>query len=400
MQASSGFWRTFLSVLVTSALIVVIGLAVLLQVVPRAMGGTSLTVLSGSMEPTFSAGDVIAVRSVEPDDIRVGDIITFQPVSNDATLVTHRVVGVGFNSVDGAVLTTQGDANSTPDDPIVAAQVRGLYLFHVPYLGYLLAPLGPYAPVIAAGLGVLLIGYALFTLLRPRSRRAEHTHAASAVLAVIALVAASVAAPAASARADELDVDFVGPTMHVDWRGGVQTTSETSFFGDRVVTPGDRIARQVRVTNDGPTAGALTVRLQDVVLLGAGDLDDRITLSWAMGSEGQTGVFSDIRAGDSVIAQDLVLATGESRLLTLMLSYPFDATDGATAQRDVTVIEFDIEFVIVQTEDDPVSPLPPTGGVIAFGVLAAGLISLSAGIALLIVRRRRDGIPPWSDRAS
>ena len=67
-------------------------LAILLVGV-RVVGFSPYTVLSGSMEPTYSVGDLIYVKTVDPDSIKVGDPITF--VANEKLVVaTHRVVAV------------------------------------------------------------------------------------------------------------------------------------------------------------------------------------------------------------------------------------------------------------------------------------------------------------------
>ena len=87
---------------VTVAVVLLVGLAAGL-LVPRAMGGTTLAVLSGSMEPTIKAGDLIGVRSVDPESLTVGDIVTLQPESGNPTLVTHRIVGVGSTQRASAV---------------------------------------------------------------------------------------------------------------------------------------------------------------------------------------------------------------------------------------------------------------------------------------------------------
>lgn len=68
------------------------------------------TVLSNSMQPTFSAGDVVVTRAVPVGSVRVGDIIVFQPPPRDEPVV-HRVT-----SIRGGLITTRGDANPV-DDP-------------------------------------------------------------------------------------------------------------------------------------------------------------------------------------------------------------------------------------------------------------------------------------------
>lgn len=390
-RTAPGFWRTFASVFAVVLLLAVIVIGVVLNVVPRILGGTSLTVLSGSMAPTLSAGDVIAVRGVDPADLAVGDIVTFQPVSDDPTLVTHRIVGVGVDTQDGLVFTTRGDANGASDEPIVAAQVKGLYMYHVPGLGLLLQPLGGAGPLLAIVAGVGLIGFAVFSFVRPRARaraRSGRTTIAAAAVVLCVALASAVALPATAAHAaDDLDVQFTGPTLNVDWRGDIVPSIGPSFFGDRTVSPGDRIARQVRITNSGPSGAALTVRLTDVALTGSQDLENHLTLSWAMADESGTGAFAEIHEGDNVIADGLALDQGESMLFTLMLSYPADATGGAQASAGATAIDFDVQFVLAQTT--PVDPLPPTGGALPIAAFVIGIVLVSLGIALAIWRRRK-----------
>ena len=74
-------------------------------------------VLSGSMEPTFSEGALLAVsRVASPDEVSAGDIVVYDA---GESLVAHRVVGVS-----GDTAVTRGDANNVPDEPIGLSQVK------------------------------------------------------------------------------------------------------------------------------------------------------------------------------------------------------------------------------------------------------------------------------------
>ena len=107
-------------------------------VVPRAAGATPYAVLTGSMRPAMPPGTLVVVRPVDPDDIDVGSVITFQPRPDDPTVVTHRVVGIGFDATGQTAFRTQGDANDAPDGAMVRpVQVVGARWYSVPYLGYL-----------------------------------------------------------------------------------------------------------------------------------------------------------------------------------------------------------------------------------------------------------------------
>lgn len=99
------------------------------------LGYRGFIVLTGSMSPTFNAGSYIIVKETEPEDIQVGDILTYKVEA--AAVLTHRVVEIAQE--DGArVFLTQGDANNTPDvNPVTQERIVGVAVFWVNGLGYL-----------------------------------------------------------------------------------------------------------------------------------------------------------------------------------------------------------------------------------------------------------------------
>lgn len=101
------------------------------------VGLNTYVVLSGSMEPTYHTGSLLYVKSVDPQDLRVGDPITF--MLNEDTVATHRIIEILPDEEDSSVLRfrTQGDANDAPDGtPVHYKNVIGKPVFSVPYLGY------------------------------------------------------------------------------------------------------------------------------------------------------------------------------------------------------------------------------------------------------------------------
>lgn len=158
---TTSWWRSALSGVVTAALIGCLAIAVLIGVVPRVMGGAALTVLTGSMEPTYSPGDMVVAAPQER--YAIGDVVVFQPVSNDPTLVTHRVVAVRA-AAGGTEYVTRGDANTRDDDPIVAEQVMGKVKYHVPLVGHVSVALGQHRITIVLAAGAALLGYGVVTL--------------------------------------------------------------------------------------------------------------------------------------------------------------------------------------------------------------------------------------------
>ena len=117
----------------TALLILLMVAAVLTFLAPRFGWGVD-TVLSGSMEPELKVGGVVVTRPVEPEEIKVGDILTFySPLGEQLT--SHRVIEIK----EGSQLhfQTKGDANEAPDPFVVPAQnVVGKICFHIPYFGY------------------------------------------------------------------------------------------------------------------------------------------------------------------------------------------------------------------------------------------------------------------------
>ncbi|MFC4553854.1 signal peptidase I [Georgenia faecalis] len=171
----AGAWNRFVgigSALLSVVLVVAVLAALALAVVPRFLGGSALTVLSGSMEPLYSAGDMVVVVPVDADEIQVGDVVAFQPVSGDPTLITHRVVAESLGGEGGAMFVTRGDANGADDDPIEAEQIMGRALYHVRAAGHVVLWAGDHTRTIVAGAAVVLLVYAAVMLLRPSGRRA------------------------------------------------------------------------------------------------------------------------------------------------------------------------------------------------------------------------------------
>lgn len=110
---------------------------------PMPLGFGISVVLSGSMEPELSVGDLLIVK--ETKDVKKNDIIVFQ---DGRSLVVHRVI-----EKDGNQLVTKGDANNTPDKPIDKSVVKGKVICTIPYVGGLVNFLKT-----PAGTVLLLIG--------------------------------------------------------------------------------------------------------------------------------------------------------------------------------------------------------------------------------------------------
>ncbi len=118
--------------LIPNALMLFAVLIAAVLTVPRLLGYTPFTVLSGSMEPAYPVGSIVYVRDELPESIRASDVVMFE--LPNGMPVTHRVV-----SADSVLRTfvTKGDANPSEDPvPVPFEQVTGKAGVCLPLLGY------------------------------------------------------------------------------------------------------------------------------------------------------------------------------------------------------------------------------------------------------------------------
>lgn len=116
---------------------------------------TPLVVTSNSMQPTFSAGDLIIARPAVVTSLEVGDIVTAP--RPDGVLVTHRVV-----SLHGDSFTMQGDANNSVDaEPYTTDEVL-VPLTIIPQAGSIVAALNNSKFIITSIVGLVILVWAAF----------------------------------------------------------------------------------------------------------------------------------------------------------------------------------------------------------------------------------------------
>lgn len=142
---------------------------------PALFGYEILNVLSGSMEPTFQTGSIIAVKPItNPSALRAGDIITF--VNEQEQKVTHRIKGV-VGSGSTLQFITKGDNNKTQDpEPVLAANVVAKYEnITVPYLGYVFSYASSKTGILLLTVvpGAFIILYQVFDIWKLLSRLEE-----------------------------------------------------------------------------------------------------------------------------------------------------------------------------------------------------------------------------------
>lgn len=158
--------------------------------VPTLFGYAPMIVLTDSMsgnnEDNFNGGDLIFVKTVKPEEVKKGDVISFfDPQGNGTSITSHRVVEVV--NEDGKIsFKTKGDSNNTEDKlPVPAENLAGVYTgFKIVGAGrvamFMQTPWGLIVCVVVPIL--LLIGWDAFRRARYSKKHAEEKDALLAEL--------------------------------------------------------------------------------------------------------------------------------------------------------------------------------------------------------------------------
>lgn len=161
----------------------------------RKIFGVSLMIVqSDSMKKTdFAAGDLIFIKEVDPETLKVGDIICFTSQDKESfnETVTHKIkaktdVKEQVKNEQGQMVDvyipafiTYGTTTGTEDKtPVTYEWIKGKYIGKVPYVGhvfsFLKTPAG-YVCIILVPF-VLLIAYQIFNAVRAiKAYRGEQT---------------------------------------------------------------------------------------------------------------------------------------------------------------------------------------------------------------------------------
>ena len=152
--------------IISSVLLVAVAAALAAILVLKLICGMEMkAVMSGSMEPELPVGSLLVIKPVPYEEIEVGDDITFVRDAN-LTLVTHRVI----EKDDSArLITTQGIANNTPDNPTSFDNVVGKVVFHIPLAGYLVIWTSTLQGKIIAG--IIIVSLVATSLLFPDCKK-------------------------------------------------------------------------------------------------------------------------------------------------------------------------------------------------------------------------------------
>lgn len=202
-------WARFALMLLARSYLTMMASLAIIALLPVLLGWRPMVILSGSMEPTISTGDVVLLSDL-PTGEAYGDgmVVAFDAmdVDDEPIVKMHRIV----ETVEGG-FETRGDANEDRDSGIRAEdELHGAGRLLVPFIGLPVYWMGRDLLALSAWvLGTLVaVGLALPT--PGRSRRSEQV--AIAALAVGAMVAG-----------------FASPSAHAYAAFTVRTTTSASW---------------------------------------------------------------------------------------------------------------------------------------------------------------------------
>ena len=120
------------------------------------------TIISPSMTPNIQVYDVVFIVKTNPEDIEVGDVISYYSTNAffGNTPITHRVVEK-FSTNQGYTFRTKGDANPVVDNEIISEDnVIGVEKMIIPQLGrvqfFLASKFGWFTIILIPAVGVII----------------------------------------------------------------------------------------------------------------------------------------------------------------------------------------------------------------------------------------------------
>lgn len=95
-----------------------------------------ITILTNSMASTFNRGDIVIYKKLTDDELKKIPLYSIIIYSIGDQYIAHRVVSIKKEN-DNVHYQTKGDNNNVSDKLLVYPnQIKGVYTFHIKYLGF------------------------------------------------------------------------------------------------------------------------------------------------------------------------------------------------------------------------------------------------------------------------
>lgn len=103
------------------------------------LGYRMFSVASSSMAPDYNIGDVLIVKKTEPDQIKIGDSISYygKVGSFAGKVITHQVIKIDKDVDKNLVFHTKGISNLVEDPLVYADQIYGVVVHRSEVLSFI-----------------------------------------------------------------------------------------------------------------------------------------------------------------------------------------------------------------------------------------------------------------------
>lgn len=102
------------------------------------LGYRTFVIVTSSMKPSLEIGDVILVKEMSANKIKIGDIITYQGMESDFKdkIVTHKVKNI-IEEDSKKIFYTKGITNNSVDPAVYEEQIYGKVIYKFKILSFL-----------------------------------------------------------------------------------------------------------------------------------------------------------------------------------------------------------------------------------------------------------------------
>ena len=99
---------------------------------PNFLGFKTYVIVSGSMVPELEIGDIVIVKTINPEELEENEIISFR---KGQSVITHRIIEI-METDNGREFKTKGDSNNTEDTEIIRdTEIEGKVIQKIPLIG-------------------------------------------------------------------------------------------------------------------------------------------------------------------------------------------------------------------------------------------------------------------------
>lgn len=91
-------------------------------------------IVTGSMEPMIYAGDMVLIKRIAPEEIRIGDVIQYK---SENVFIFHRVIEMVHDKKKGTLYRAKGDNNTIADMELIKPEdIYGRVIYTIPKIGW------------------------------------------------------------------------------------------------------------------------------------------------------------------------------------------------------------------------------------------------------------------------